>query len=113
MTYDNLHPDQIVLDAEARENARVRTARAEGVYKARRATALVDPSASPLAKARLTFLGRGLTQDELSARSTVAVSVIRDLEAGGYASDATWLRLSRALGLPRHHIDPRHVYVTS
>jgi ribosome-binding protein aMBF1 (putative translation factor) len=108
-----LHPDQIVLDHEARENARQRTAVSQGVYKAKRARALVDPKAHALKKARLTFGRDGLTQSELSARSTVAESVIRDLEAGGYASDATWERLSRALGLPRHFLDPRHIYVPS
>lgn len=106
-----LHPDQIVLDAEARESGRSRVA--QGTYRAKRARALVDPGAHPLRKARLTFgvNGGGLTISELSSRSTVAESVIQDIESNNaQATDRTWERLSRALGLPRHHLDPRNVY---
>ncbi|MCW2983507.1 MAG: hypothetical protein JWR63_1077 [Conexibacter sp.] len=105
--------DQLIWDSEARENARSRVS--QGVFKAHRRKALApDANAHLLRKARLTFGRDGLTLDELSARSTVAVSVIQDIESNdARASDATWLRLSRALGLPRHHIDPHHVYVTS
>jgi ribosome-binding protein aMBF1 (putative translation factor) len=105
--------DQLIWDFEARENARSRVS--QGVYKAHRRRALApDAKAHPLRKARLTFSRDGLTLDELAARSTVAVSVIQDIEANDApASDATWLRLSRALGVPRHHIDPHFVYVAS
>ncbi len=83
-----------------------REKRSRRAFQAHRRKALVDETTHPLRKTRLTFRGDGLTVAELSERSTVSESLIRAIEAGGPASDATFVRLMRALDVDdRSRID--------
>jgi hypothetical protein len=98
--------DHRLADADERRRGRIRDA----VYNGHRARALANPRTPPLQRIRLNFRGDGLTVEELSERSTVSVRTIRGLEAGDRdGSDLTWLRLARALDVPRHRIDPSFV----
>lgn len=81
--------------------------RSRSAYRGHRRRALADPSAHPLRRRRLTFRGDGIDVQTLSERSTVAPSVIHAIEQGRETgSDRTWQRLSLALSVERHVIDP-------
>lgn len=92
-------------------NGRGRNRMRDGVFNARRARALANPSTHPLRRRRLTFRGDGLTVDELAERSTVSARTIKRAEAGESVSDVSWIRLARALEVRRAVIDPRHIPV--
>lgn len=98
------------LDAwDARSEQRRRGRIRDGVFAAHRARALADRRTSALAKVRLTFRVDGLTVDELAERSTVSARTIKRAEAHEPISDASWVRLARALEVHRARIDPSYV----
>jgi hypothetical protein len=92
-------------DPEARRRGRIR----DSVFAGHRARALANPRITNLQRVRLNFRGEGLTVEQLSERSTVSPRVIRRAEAREPISDASWLRLSRALDVQRSVIDPGYV----
>jgi len=88
------------------KEAREKRARSRRAFEGHRKR--VDANSHPLRRKRCWFRGEGLTVEALSARSTVAESVIRSLETGDQSagSDATWTRLAMALDCRRCEIDP-------
>lgn len=64
-----------------------------------------EPGASPVAVRRLAA---NLTQAELGERAGISRATIERVERTGRATDATFWRLSRALGCPREEIDPHY-----
>lgn len=104
-------PIENILDRELEKwdwnskAAREKRARSRRAFEGHRKR--VDANSHPLRRRRVGFRSEGLTVAELSARSTVAASVIRGIEKNGEAgSDATWARLAMALDCRRCEIDP-------